>query len=74
MIIIDIFAFRRKVAGPSISLGKHGHRAGAADLRRVAHGGVDLLAPRAVVPQGRKAQDRICKVRPGMAMTIKTSC
>ena len=72
MIIIDIFAFRRKVVGPSISLGQHGHRAGAADLRRVAHGGVDLPAPRAVVPQGRKAQDRICKVRPGMAMTIKT--
>ena len=74
MIIIDIFAFRREVAGPSISLGKHGHRAGAADLCRVAHGGVDLPAPRAVVPQGRKAQDRIRKVRPGMAMTIKTSC
>ena len=67
MIIIDIFGFRRKVAGPSISLGKHGHRAGAADLRRVAPGGVDLLAPRAGVPQGRTAQDRICKVRPGMA-------
>ena len=74
MIIIDIFAFRREVAGPSISLGKHGHRAGAADLRSGEHGGVDLPAPRAVVPQGRKAQDRICKVRPGMAMTIKTSC
>ena len=74
MIIIDIFAFRREVAGPSISLGKHGHRAGAADLRRAAHGGVYLPAPRAVVPQGQKAQDRICKVRPGMAMTIKTSC
>ena len=71
MIKIDIFAFRWEVAGPSISLGKHGHRAGAADLRRVAHGGVDLLAPRAVVPQGRKAQDRICKVRPGMAWQSK---
>ena len=74
MIKIDIFAFRREVVGPNISLGKHGLRAGAADLSSSEHDGVDLPAPRAVVPQGRKAQDRICKVRPGMAMTIKTSC
>ena len=74
MLIINIFAFRRKVVGPSVSLGQHGLRAGAADLRSGEHGGVDLPTPRVVVPQGRKAQDRICKVRPGMAMTIKTSC